>query len=180
MTDMEQALTISGVIFGVVMLTQYGRRKYSLHKLVQPVLTVALVGFFYLRDMPDTGADWAVYGVGAAIGLVFGVITNAVTGVERGAAGKVFTRCGLGFLTAWVALVAVRVAFIALADHNDGFRRHLGQFMFEHGIVQDAIAPFFVIMALVTVVSRMALVAARARNARSVDAGTAPRVPVAA
>ena len=31
--------------------------------------------------------------------------------------------------------------------------------MFEHGIVQDAIAPFFVILALVTVVSRVALVA---------------------
>ncbi len=179
MTDMEQALTISSIIFGVVMLTQYGRRRYSLHKLIQPVLTVGLVGFFYLRGMPGSGADWAVYGVGAAIGLGFGIVTNAATGVERGATGRVFTRCGPAFLTAWVALVAARIVFIALADHNDAFRSHLGRFMVEHGIVQDAIAPFFVIMALVTVVSRVALVAARARNARPVEAGTELGVPAA-
>lgn len=164
MTDMQQALTIGGTIFGVMMLTQFGRRHYNLHKIVTPFVTVALVGWFYLKAMPTAGADWAVYGVGAAVGLVFGVVAAAATGVDRDALGKAWTRCGWGFVTAWLAVMALRIAFVALADHDETFHRHLGEFMVSHHIVEGAIAPFFVIMALAMVLVRAALVGIRVRR----------------
>jgi len=164
MTDMEQALTISGGIFAVMMLTQYGRRKYDLHKVLMPIGTVSAVGYFYLKGMPSQDVDIVVYLVGAAIGLACGVVATLTTGVERDpASGKVHTRCGVGFVAIWTAVVALRVAFIYLAEHNTWFRDHLGTFMAEHHIVQDAIAPFFVIMALAMVLTRVFLLLARVR-----------------
>ncbi|WP_328830813.1 hypothetical protein OHT77_25690 [Streptomyces sp. NBC_00252] len=95
MTDMEQALTISGGIFAVMMLTQYGRRKYDLHKVLMPIGTVSAVGYFYLKGMPGQHADVVVYLVGAAIGLACGLVATLTTGVERDpGTGKVHTRCG--------------------------------------------------------------------------------------
>jgi hypothetical protein len=164
MTDMEQALTISGGIFAVMMLTQYGRRKYDLHKVLMPIGTVSAVGYFYLKGMPTQHVDIVVYLVGAAIGLACGVVATFTTGVERDpASGQVHTRCGAGFVAIWTAVVALRVAFIYLAEHNTWFRDHLGTFMAEHQIVQDAIAPFFVIMALAMVLTRVFLLLARVR-----------------
>ena len=164
MTDMEQALTISGGIFAVMMLTQYGRRKYDLHKVLMPIATVSAIGYFYLKGMPTQHVDVVVYLVGAAIGLACGVIATFTTGVERDpASGQVHTRCGVGFVAIWTVVVAARVAFIYFAEHNTWFRDHLGTFMTEHQIVQDAIAPFFVIMALAMVLTRVFLLLARVR-----------------
>lgn len=172
MTDMEQALTISGGIFGVMMLTQYGRRKYDLHKVLMPIGTVSAVGYFYLKGMPSEHVDLVVYLVGAAIGVACGVVATLVTGVERDpVSGRVHTRCGAGFVAIWSAVVALRVAFIYLVEHNDWFRRHLGTFMTEHHIVSDAIAPFFVIMALAMVLARVFLLLARVRALPSAGAG---------
>jgi hypothetical protein len=159
MTDMEQALTLSGAILGGVVLTQFGRRKYSWHKAATPFVAVALVAWSYLGHLPVAGVDWVVYGVGAAVGAVFGALTSRATGVERGADGVARTRCGVGFLLAWGGLFAARLVFVALADDNAWFRTQLGTFMAAHGIVADAVAPFFVVMALVTVVVRVGLVA---------------------
>ncbi|MER7929592.1 MULTISPECIES: hypothetical protein [unclassified Streptomyces] len=164
MTDMEQALTISGGIFAVMMLTQYGRRKYDLHKVLMPIGTVSAVGYFYLKGMPAHHADVVVYLVGAAIGLACGLVATLTTGVERDpGTGKVHTRCGAGFVAIWTAVVALRVAFIFLAEHNTWFRDHLGTFMLDHHIAQDAVAPFFVIMALAMVLTRVFLLLARVR-----------------
>ncbi len=69
----------------------------------------------------------------------------------------------MGFVAIWTAVVALRVAFIYLAEHNTWFRDHLGTFMLDHHIVQDAIAPFFVIMALAMVLTRVFLLLARVR-----------------
>lgn len=172
MTDMEQALTISGGIFGAMMLTQYGRRKYDWHKVLMPIITVQVIGYFYLKGMPTQTADLVVYLVGAAVGLACGVVATVVTGVERDpVSGRVHTRCGVGFVAIWSAVVALRVAFIYLVEHNDWFRRHLGTFMAEHHIVTDAIAPFFVIMALAMVLARVLLLLARVRALPSAGAG---------
>ncbi|MET7681189.1 hypothetical protein [Streptomyces sp. NPDC005423] len=174
MTDMEQALTISGGIFAMMMLTQYGRRKYDWHKVLMPLVTVSAVGYSYLGAIPGQTADLVVYLVGGAVGLACGVVAALTTGVERDQlSGRVHTRCGAGFVAIWSAVVALRIAFIYLAEHNDWFRRHLGTFMLEHHIATDAVAPFFVIMALVMVLARVFLLLARVRTLPPAGAGGA-------
>jgi hypothetical protein len=174
-SPLQQSLLISGSIFAVVMITQYGRRAYTLHALIRPLLMCAGFGYFYVKGAPTSTADVVVYAVGAGIGVVFGVVSYLLTRVEREPSGAVKTVTGYGFVGVWLLAVAVRITFIALSEHNATFRRHLGQFMVGHGIIEDAIAPFFVLMALAMVISRIALVAAKARRLPAVQA-PAPQV----
>ena len=172
MSPLQQALLVSGSIFAVVMATQLGRRGYAVRDLARPLAMCAGVGWFYLKDAPTAGVDWLVYAIGALVGVGFGVVASLATGLERDTAGRVWTRCGLGFVSIWVAAVVVRVVFIWSAEHDLTFRAHLGAFMYTHGIVEAAIAPFFVLMALAMVLARIALVATRVHTLRNTGTGT--------
>ena len=170
MSPLQQSILISGSIFALVMLTQYGRRAYNLHSLIRPLLMSAGFGYFYVKGAPTSTADIVVYAVGAGIGVALGVVSYLLTRVEREPSGVVKTVTGYGFVGVWLLAVAVRITFIALAEHNATFRLHLGTFMAGHGIVEAAIAPFFVLMALAMVLSRVGLVAAKAEHLSKVEA----------
>jgi hypothetical protein len=161
MSPLQQSFLISGSIFAVVMATQYGRRDYSLKALARPLVMCAVIGYIYLQGAPTQTVDYVVYAVGALIGAFLGVVAYLNTRVEREPSGQVKTICGLGFVAVWVAAVALRIAFIALSEHNQAFRAHLGRFMAAHQILESAIAPFFVLMALAMVAVRVGLLARR-------------------
>jgi hypothetical protein len=50
-SDFMTALVISGSIFALMILTQFGRREYTLHRVLLSVLLVAGFGYAYLRDV---------------------------------------------------------------------------------------------------------------------------------
>jgi hypothetical protein len=172
MTDMEQALLVSGGILVLMLIMQFGRRQYGAQNLRLAVVLSAAVGYFYFRGAPTRTADLVVYAVGALVGIGFGAWASAATGIERDrSTGSLMTRCGIGFVTAWVTCVAIRVAFIFCADHVGSFRSALGTFLRSSNVSSSAIAPFFVAMALVMVLSRVVLVELRASTLRA-DAGS--------
>lgn len=163
MSDLGMALTVSGSVFGVIMASQYGRRDYSWHKKVLPLVSVAVFAWFYLRHAPTASVDVAVYAVGAVIGVVFGLWAALATKVERDPrTGRMVTVSGLSFMFAFLTGVALRVLFVAFAEHVTWFRDPLGRFMSAHQITVAAIPPFFVLMATVMVATRVALVWRRA------------------
>jgi lysylphosphatidylglycerol synthetase-like protein (DUF2156 family) len=173
MSDLAQAALISGSIFVVVMATTYGRRAFSTHALLRPLIMVGVFGFIYLRAMPlDNTAELAAYGVAVVLGLVFAAAATLATRVERERDGGIFTVTGPAFLVVWALAMLARLAFIWSVENVDWARDHFGRFMIEHQISLDAIAPFFVIWALVMVLSRVAVVWGRA-NALSRPAATA-------
>lgn len=165
MSDFVQALVISGSIFAVMMWTQLGRREYSAHKVLIPVVSVAVFGYAYLRHAPTATQDLRLYGVGIAIGLVFAVLATRSTAVERDiTTGKVMTRTGAAFVATWLVAVAIRVGFVWSVENVDVVRNHVGTFMMGHQILETAIPPFFVLMALTTVIARVIAVRVRANR----------------
>ena len=68
--------------------------------------------------------------------------------------------------------MAIRVGFVWSAENVEVVHNHVGLFMMDHQIVVAAIPPFFVLMALTTVVARV--IAVRVRASR-----VAPVTPVA-
>lgn len=169
MSDLAQAALISGGIFAVVMLSQFGRRELVTKDLLRPVALTVAIGYFYLKDMPfTTSGEWDLYGAALVLGLLFGAIATIVTRLEVDAVGgRVMTVCGTGFVVVWVVAVAARLGFIFSVDHIGWVHEHVGLFMMQHGIEVDAIAPFFVIWALTMVISRVAAVQLRARALRA-------------
>ncbi|MET3805459.1 hypothetical protein ABIB25_002463 [Nakamurella sp. UYEF19] len=169
MTDLQQALAIGGGIFIVMMASQYGYRDYTWHKWAMPLISVAIFGYFYLKDAPSDGVDFVVYAVALALGVVFGFAATATTTVEKNPAkgGAIYTRAGVGFASVWLLALAARVVFIVLAEHNQAFRNALGTFMYNHQIVEETIPPFFCLWAVVMVATRVGLIALKAASLRS-------------
>jgi len=108
MSDFVQSLVISGSIFAVMTTTQLGRRYYTWHKVVMPILSVSGFTVAYLRHAPTSAVDLEVYGIGIAIGAVFAVLATRATSIERDTTtGKLMTRCGAAFFLAWLVSVAL-------------------------------------------------------------------------
>lgn len=173
MSDFQQAALIGGGIATVVIASQLGRRDLSWHKVVYPLLSVIGFGYGYLNGAPTGRPELWLYAAAIGLGLVFGAVATATTGMERDAAtGKVMTTCGAGFVATWLVALAARLAFVWAAEHDMAFREQVGAFMMDHQIHEAAIAPFFVLWALTMVTSRLVAVLTRA--------GRLPGAPVAA
>ena len=162
MSDFVLSLVISGSIFALMMGTQFGRREYSVRRVLLPLAAIAYFGYTYLRDLPTSGNAIWLYAAGVLIGLLFGAWATVTTGVEKDAStGRLYTRTGAGFVVAWLVAMGVRVAFVYAVENVSSFRDHVGTFMVDHQLVEGAIAPFFVLMALTTVVSRIVAIRIR-------------------
>lgn len=178
MSEFMTALLISGSIFVLMMATQLGRREYTWHKVLTPVLSVAGFGYAYLRNLPTGGSSVTLYLVGIAIGAVFAVLASLSTGVEReSSTGKLITTTGRAFVLTWLVAMALRVGFVFSVDHLGNFRDQVGTFLMSHQIAQNSITPFFVLMALTTVLGRV--VAVRTRMRRLTRTGAIASAPVA-
>lgn len=69
-----------------MMLREFGRRGLSWHKVVMPLVSVSIFGYLYLKHLPtNTAAEWAVYGIALALGLVFAAVATLTTKVQRNA-----------------------------------------------------------------------------------------------
>lgn len=175
MSDFMTALVISGSIFALMVATQFGRREYTWHKVLLPVVSVAGFGYAYLRDIPTGGSSIALYVVGIVIGAVFAVPATLSTGIEREhSTGKLFTTTGWAFVITWLVALALRVGFVWSVENVGSVHDHVGTFMMSHQIPEASIAPFFVLMALTTVVGRV--VAVKVRMSRLTNAAAAPLV----
>ncbi|GAA2060611.1 hypothetical protein [Williamsia deligens] len=168
MSDLSQAVEISGGIFTMMMATQYGTRHFGLHKIAMPVLAVAGFGYAYLKDAPTDHNSIVLYLVAAAIGAVFALVAHASTAMwaDR-ATGKVMTRCGIAFLGVWLVAMVARIGFVWAVSDVASFRTWVGEHMMSLHLSADAIAPFFVIWALVMVVGRVVALSARAARLRT-------------
>ena len=175
MSDLAQAALISGGIFAVVMLTQFGRRANRTMSALRPIIMVVLVGYGYLAGAPTDATSVKVYVAAVGVGLLFAAGAVAATRVEIDRlTGTAYTVCGLGFVTVWLVAVAARLVFIWLVENNLWARNEFGTWMITNHVDFAVIAPFFVIWALTMVLARVAVVQLRIRHA--VLTGSAPVV----
>ncbi|MGU3291326.1 hypothetical protein [Williamsia sp. M5A3_1d] len=168
MSDLSQAVEISGGIFALMMATQYGTRHLGLHKIAIPVLAVAGFGYAYLKDAPTDHNSIALYAVGGAIGALFALLAYASTAMwaDR-STGNVMTRCGIAFVGVWLVAMAARIGFVWAVSDVPSFRTWVGDHMMSMHLTPDAIAPFFVIWALAMVVGRVVALSIRAARLRT-------------
>ena len=104
---MQQAIVTSSAILAYVLLTQYGRRRFSWPRWLPAILGIPIAAAVYLSRAPADRYDIYLYLVAAAVGGALGALATAATGVERDPGdGQVYTRCGLGFAVTWAVAMA--------------------------------------------------------------------------
>ena len=162
---MKQAIVSSALILTYVLITQYGRRRFSWHKWLPPLLAIPAVGVVYLRTAPMTRADVALYGIAIGVGAAFGLLATRATRLERDARTlRLYTRCGIAFAITWIVALGSRATFIWALQDSSAIRQSIGTFMRNHQIVSGAIAPTFVLIALSMYSIRLALLAVKVRQ----------------
>ena len=179
---MKQAILISSAILAYVLLTQYGRRRFSWQRSLPAIIGIPIAAAVYLSRAPTHRYDVYLYLVAAAAGCGFGVLAAATTGVQRDpGTGRLATRCGLAFAATWAIAMGTRVAFIWALQDVPWFARTVGPFIRDHQIGRSAIAAAFVLMAVTMYGLRFAVIAVRARQLPRPGAGRAgnPVAPLA-
>ena len=162
---MKQAMVASALILMYVLITQYGRRKFSWHTWLPPLLSIPAIGVIYLRTAPMTRADLVLDGLSIGAGAVFGLLAARSTRLERDARTlRIYTRCGIAFVATWTVALGSRVAFVWGLQDDAAFRQSVGTFMRNHHIGPDAIAPAFVLIALAMFSIRLAALVVKVRQ----------------
>ncbi len=161
---MQQAIVTSSAILAYVLLTQYGRRRFSWLRSLPAIIGIPIAAAVYLARAPVGRYDIYLYLVTAAVGCGFGALATATTGVERDPGdGQVYTRCGLAYAVTWAVALATRVTLIWALRDVPWFTHSAGPFLRDHQIGRSAIAAAFVLMAVIMYGVRFAVIAVRAR-----------------
>jgi hypothetical protein len=162
---MQQAILASSAILAYVLLTQYGRRRFSWQKWLPAIIAIPIAAAVYLSRAPAHRYDVYLYLVAATAGCGFGALASAATGVERDpGAGRLYTRCGPVFAATWTIAMGTRVAFIWALQDVPWFAHTAGPFIRDHQIGRSAITAAFVLMAVTMYGLRFAVIAVRARQ----------------
>ena len=162
---MEQAILTSSAIVVYVLLTQYGRRRFSLRTWLPAIIGIPIAAAVYLSRAPAHRYDVYLYLVAAAAGCGFGALASATTGVERDpGTGRLHTRCGPAFAVTWAIAMGTRVAIIWALQNAPWFAHTAGSFLRDHQIGRSAIAAAFVLMAVIMYGLRFAVIAVTARQ----------------
>jgi hypothetical protein len=162
---MQQAILTSSAILAYVLLTQYGRRRFSWQRWLPAIIAIPIAAAVYLSRAPAHRYDVYLYLVAAVTGCGFGALATATTGVGRDpGAGRLYTRCGPAFAATWAIAMGTRVAFIWALQDVPWFAHAAGPFIREHQIGRSAIAAAFVLMAVTMYGLRFVVIAVRARQ----------------
>jgi hypothetical protein len=90
---MQHAILASSAILAYVLLTQYGRRRFSWQRWLPAILAIPIAAAVYLSRAPAHRYDVYLYLVTAAAGCGFGALATAATGMERDpGTGQLYTR----------------------------------------------------------------------------------------
>jgi len=102
--------------------------------------------------------DLVLYAAAIGIGAAFGVLATRTTRLERDPhTQRLYTHCGIAFALTWLVALGSRVAFVWALQDSTAVRQNVGDFMRDHQIVRDAIAPTFVLIALSMFMLRLAV-----------------------
>lgn len=173
MSSAQYALNVGLLVY--ILASNLGTHRLSRGRLSLPVALVGVAAWLFLRDVPTLGNDVQLELVGAGAGALLGVIAGLLVKVRRDGTGAVVMSAGSAYAVLWVAVIGGRIAFAYGAEH--WFPTAIGRFSMDHQITgADAWTAAFVLMALMMVLVRVTVTAARAWTARS--AGV-PRVAAA-
>ena len=164
MSVLIDAEIVNAVVLAAVLEADLGsHRTIGRFRILRPlILAVAIVPFF-LEKVTTHGGGLAVELAGVAAGLVGGLLAVVLMRVYRsGKTGQPVSSAKWGYALLWIVVIGARAAFSYGAHH--WFSQQLGSWLVTNSIPSAAITDGLIFMAVVMLLTRTAVLAARARH----------------
>jgi len=159
---------INLTVFGVLMEADLGRRKIGWLRVLRPLLTAAAVIVLYLSAVPTSGNNLALQAAGVGVGVLLGLASHLFMSVRfdpnKGNAGRMVSRAGVGYAVFWTLVFAARLLFIYGSEH--WFSGSVVHFLAAHQLSVTGLTDALIFMALAMALARSALLAGRGVAAR--------------
>ncbi|MDB5910681.1 MAG: hypothetical protein JWP34_4795 [Massilia sp.] len=174
MSVLGQALLINVIVLIAVLEADLGpHRKITWIRILRPLVLAGAIIPIYLKTLTTHGTGLYLEIVGAATGVLLGLMATGLMKVYRSPrTGRPVSRGGFGYAALWIVIIGARSAFSYGSVH--WFGPQLGTWMTAHHVVSGAINDTLILMAVGILLTRTLGLAVRARALPPAAPATAP------
>ena len=152
------------VILVTVLMSDYGQRFVTPHRLIRPFIAAAVIIPFFFKGVQTSGDGLLIEVAGIAAGVALGVLAASLMRVFADpATGRVATIGGNAYALFWIVVVAARLYFSYGANHV--FSRQLGEWMASSHVTVNGLTAALIFFSVAMLLGRTGALAARARQA---------------
>ncbi|MCA2229745.1 hypothetical protein MTP10_25945 [Nonomuraea sp. 3-1Str] len=150
------------IIFAIAIESDIGRRKVGLFRLLRPVAGAAALVPIFFDGFELSGTGLLLEAAATVLGLAMGLAAVSFMRFEYVPDKQaVYSRAGLAYVTAWVAITLTKVAFSYGATHV--FGPELGRWMAAHDVGANALKAAIILLNVSTMLARVGGIHVRAR-----------------
>jgi hypothetical protein len=175
MVGMTTTDYLINAMFILIVVRQSRERELDRRSVIIPLALVAYVAHIYIRSIPTSGNDLVLIGALGTVGLTLGIASGFATQVRAGDNGLAVARVGWIAGALLVAGIGSRMVFAFALSH--GAHHAVASFSVANQITAAAWPVALVMMALLEVITRIAIVQLRGHHAVQI---TSARIATAA
>jgi hypothetical protein len=152
------------IIFAIAIESDIGRRRVGLFRLLRPVAGAAALLPFFFDGFDLSGTGLLLEAGATVLGLAMGLAAVSFMQWEYAPDKQaVYSRAGVSYVTAWVAITLVKVSFSYGATHV--FGPQLARWMAAHDVGPNALKAAIILLNVSMMLARVAGIHVRAKTA---------------